>query len=431
MIKLTELIKEEKTFKAKSKESGRIVVYKSKESMEKAIKDGRAEPIDKKKSDKKVKGADLFAKDVQKKKTDTNVKVLDDDGKEVTLSPKEQELLNKSKKVLDSIENHRKTTSKLDGTEQEVINQIARIKRGEYYSGGDMVKLSKKEQKDALDAWTKAVQKMYDDGVFGGPPSDNISREDIKPENSKKISDLISKAQNKIREELKDAGFSEFRGNFYDYRDVGINKKVKEVPKVSTAKVSKQVVKSVNDLANKIEKNIDDAYGDLDSDERDDFAITLQNVGTFLEDEINYDDLSQEDRKELDELLEEIELMVSHLQNDESGMGSIEGDPREVSKRAVEFIKKLPTKNEGVIKLTDLIKENKRKDLLMLSKMISRKPSDVTKFLKKYKLDPDDLLDVLDAGSSSQRRRYSMAILAAMKGNRRALRDLDNLLGFL
>ena len=42
-----------------------------------------------------------------------------------------------------------------------------------------------------------------------------------------------------------------------------------------------------------------------------------------------------------------------------------------------------------------------------------------------------DLLDVLDAGSSSQRRRYSMAILAAMKGNRRALRDLDNLLGFL
>ena len=84
-----------------------------------------------------------------------------------------------------------------------------------------------------------------------------------------------------------------------------------------------------------------------------------------------------------------------------------------------------------MIKLTELIKENKRKDLLMLSKMISRKPSDVAKFLKKYKLDPDDLLDVLDAGSSSQRRRYSMAIIAAMRGSRRALRDLDNLLGFL
>ena len=66
MIKLKSLITEQE-FKAKSKESGRIVVYKSKESMEKAIKDGRAEPLDKKKSDKKVKGADLFKKDVQKK----------------------------------------------------------------------------------------------------------------------------------------------------------------------------------------------------------------------------------------------------------------------------------------------------------------------------------------------------------------------------
>jgi len=335
MIKLTDILKEEKTFKAKSKETGKVVVYKSKEAMEKAIKDGRAEPIDKKKSDKKVKGADLFAKDVQKKvqkkKTDTNVKVYDDDGEEVTISPRDQKIINK----------HR---------------------NGE----------------------------MTDD-------------------------------------ELNDAGYSEFRGTYFKEEP----EPSKEVPKVSTAKVSKQTVKSVSDLANEIEKNIDDAYGDLDSKERDDFAMTLQNVGTFLEDEIDYDALSEEDRKELDELLEEIELMVSHLQNDESGMGSIEGDPREVSKRALAFIKKFSTKNEGIIKLTDLIKENKRKDLLMLSKMISRKPGDVMKFLKKYKLDPDDLLDVLDAGSSSQRRRYSMAILAAMKGSRRALRDLDNLLGFL
>ena len=107
-------MKEEKTFKAKSKETGRIVVYKSKESMEKAIKDGRAEPLDKKKSDKKVKGADLFAKDVQKKKTDTNVKVLDDDGKEVTLSPKEQELLNKSKPSLSKKDNKNILLSEFD-----------------------------------------------------------------------------------------------------------------------------------------------------------------------------------------------------------------------------------------------------------------------------------------------------------------------------
>ena len=182
MIKLKSLITEQE-FKAKSKETGRVVVYKSKDSMDKAIKGGTAEPLDKKTSGKpeKVKGADLFKKDVQKKvqkkKTDTNVKVYDS-GKEVSLSPKEQRLLNKSKKALDSIGDYRKTTSKLDGTEQEVIYQIERIKSGEYRSanvppgpdsdiGGGMVKLSKKEQKDALDAYTKAVQKMYDDGVFG------------------------------------------------------------------------------------------------------------------------------------------------------------------------------------------------------------------------------------------------------------------------
>jgi len=342
MIKLTELIKEEKTFKAKSKESGRIVVYKSKESMEKAIKDGRAEPIDKKKSDKKVKGADLFTKDVQKKKTDTNDepvdasigKVYDDYGEEITISPKEQKIIDKHK--------------------------------------------------------------------------------------TGQITD----------EELKAAGFSEFRGTYFKVEP----EPSKEVPKVSTAKVSKQAVKSVSDLANEIEKNIDDAYGDLDSKERDDFSITLQNVGTFLEDEINYDDLSQEDREELDELLEEIELMVSHLQNDELGMGSIEGNPKEVSKRAAEFIKKFSTKNEGIIKLTDLINESFKprfRDTEKLAKILGRKIDDVAKFLKKYEIHADDLLDVLDAGSSSQRRRYSMAILAAMKGNRRALRDLDNLLGFL
>ena len=57
--------------------------------------------------------------------------------------------------------------------------------------------------------------------------------------------------------------------------------------------------------------------------------------------------------------------------------------------------------------------------------------NDIYKFVTKYGIEEDDLLDVLDSGSSSQRRRYSMAILAAMKGNRRALKQLDNLLGFL
>ena len=47
MLKLKTLITEQE-FKAKSKETGRVVVYKSKDSMDKAIKGGRAEPLDKK-----------------------------------------------------------------------------------------------------------------------------------------------------------------------------------------------------------------------------------------------------------------------------------------------------------------------------------------------------------------------------------------------
>ena len=87
-----------------------------------------------------------------------------------------------------------------------------------------------------------------------------------------------------------------------------------------------------------------------------------------------------------------------------------------------------------MIKLTELVNESfkpKFRDTEKLAKTIGKDINDVVKFLKKYEIHADDLLDVLDAGSSSQRRRYSMAILAAMKGNRRALRDLDNLLGFL
>ena len=87
-----------------------------------------------------------------------------------------------------------------------------------------------------------------------------------------------------------------------------------------------------------------------------------------------------------------------------------------------------------MIKLTELVNESfkpKFRDTEKLAKTIGKDINDVVKFLKKYEINADDLLDILDAGSSSQRRRYSMAILAAMKGNRRALRDLDNLLGFL
>ena len=70
MIKLQDILNEQEQFKAKSKETGRVVVYKSKENMDKAIKAGNAEPLDKKTGDKpeKVKGQDMFSKDLEKEK---------------------------------------------------------------------------------------------------------------------------------------------------------------------------------------------------------------------------------------------------------------------------------------------------------------------------------------------------------------------------
>ena len=86
MLKLKTLITEQEQFKAKSKETGRVVVYKSKDAMDKAIKGGTAEPLDKKTSDKtdggkpeKVKGADLFKKTdvVGKDKIELGTKIKD------------------------------------------------------------------------------------------------------------------------------------------------------------------------------------------------------------------------------------------------------------------------------------------------------------------------------------------------------------------
>ena len=71
---------------------------------------------------------------------------------------------------------------------------------------------------------------------------------------------------------------------------------------------------------------------------------------------------------------------------------------------------------------------NENKDLLKVATTLGKSPSDVDKFLKKHKLDADDLLDVIEAGD---RRRSSLMIIAAMNGRSKALRQLDNLLGFL
>jgi len=82
------------------------------------------------------------------------------------------------------------------------------------------------------------------------------------------------------------------------------------------------------------------------------------------------------------------------------------------------------TTNAYKLKQEDL-NEN---DLSKVSNILGKSSSDVNKFLKKYKLDADDLLDVIEAGD---RRRSSLMIIAAMNGRGKALRQLDNLLGFL
>jgi hypothetical protein len=69
------------------------------------------------------------------------------------------------------------------------------------------------------------------------------------------------------------------------------------------------------------------------------------------------------------------------------------------------------------------------KDVKTVAAMIGKSPLDVRDFVNQYDLDADDLIDVLDSGSD--RRRNALMVMAAMKGNRRALKQLDNLLGFL
>ena len=91
------------------------------------------------------------------------------------------------------------------------------------------------------------------------------------------------------------------------------------------------------------------------------------------------------------------------------------------------FGEPLPTL-EDTTRAYKLKQENlNENDLNKVSSILGKSSNDVNSFLKKHKLDADDLLDVIETGG----RRYSLAIIAAMGGNRRALRQLDDLLGFL
>jgi len=91
------------------------------------------------------------------------------------------------------------------------------------------------------------------------------------------------------------------------------------------------------------------------------------------------------------------------------------------------FGEPLPTLEDTTKRFKMKQEDLNENDLSKVSSILGKSSNDVNKFLKKHKLDADDLLDVIETGG----RRYSLAIMAAMKGNRRALRQLDNLLGFL
>ena len=91
------------------------------------------------------------------------------------------------------------------------------------------------------------------------------------------------------------------------------------------------------------------------------------------------------------------------------------------------FGEPLPTLEDTTKRFKMKQEDLNENDLSKVSSILGKSSNDVNKFLKKHKLDADDLLDVIETGG----RRYSLAIMAAMKGNRKALRQLDDLLGFL
>ena len=92
------------------------------------------------------------------------------------------------------------------------------------------------------------------------------------------------------------------------------------------------------------------------------------------------------------------------------------------------FGEPLPTLEDTTKRFKMKQEDLNENDLSKVSSILGKSSSDVDKFLKKHKLDADDLLDVIEAGD---RRRSSLMIIAAMNGRRRALKQLDDLLGFL
>ena len=68
------------------------------------------------------------------------------------------------------------------------------------------------------------------------------------------------------------------------------------------------------------------------------------------------------------------------------------------------------------------------KDVKKLSSLVGKSPKDVVGFLNKYDLEAGNLLDLLDKTRAEPHhiRRYSPMVMAAMNGNRRALKQLND-----
>ena len=94
------------------------------------------------------------------------------------------------------------------------------------------------------------------------------------------------------------------------------------------------------------------------------------------------------------------------------------------------FGEPLPTLEDTTKRFKMKQEDLNENDLSKVSSILGKSSSDVNKFLKKHVgLQADDLLDALEA--SRDRRRTALMIMAAMKGNRKALRQLDNMFGFM
>ena len=98
------------------------------------------------------------------------------------------------------------------------------------------------------------------------------------------------------------------------------------------------------------------------------------------------------------------------------------------------FGEPLPTLKDTT-KAYKLKQENlNENDLNDVSKMLGKSSSDVNKFLKRHRLKAHDLLEVIYhfhfMGTGQMTKKGYEIIIASMKGNRKALRDLKDVLDF-